>query len=322
MVHGAKLSKGVAQSTPSLTDPFYNFLWTITSFSSLSKSGYKYKSGKFGALDCKWNLVLYPKFSMDGKDYLGIFLCLNEVPSHLADCQYNVIHQLSFLNQRTGDNYVATVDCEFRLGDCYGNTIISLRDFQDEKNGYLVNDKCVFGVNVSQASLTKAICETLRAPRVGVTQSTTLMINPFYDFLWTIEHFSRLSKSTDVHKSGNFSSLNFKWKLEFCAKNSVDGEDCLGLYLTLNEYLLDQRQYNVVCQLSLLNQRKGKNHSASVDCELLPGHSCGCHNFISLGDFQHKKNGYLANDKCVFGVKISKALPTKTIYETLTVPRS
>lgn len=189
------------------------------------------------------NLVLYPKFSMDGKDYLGIFLCLNEVPSHLADCQYNVIHQLSFLNQRTGDNYVATgfyfhcflvllyfsqtlqnicidldglsyfltVDCEFRLGDCYGNTIISLRDFQDEKNGYLVNDKCVFGVNISKALPIYTISEIITASGARVTQSTTLTTKLYYNFLWTIECFSIFSNSTDVHKSGKFSVLNCKW---------------------------------------------------------------------------------------------------------------
>lgn len=81
--------------------------------------------------------------------------------------------------------------------------LISRDVFSDAANGYLINDKCVFGVEVFV--LDSKFEEEYLRPSVEVDNKT---------FTWTIADFSNLS--SEMHYSDEFYASSFKWLFIFC----------------------------------------------------------------------------------------------------------
>lgn len=86
--------------------------------------------------------------------------------------------------------------------------LISRDVFSDAANGYLINDKCVFGVEVFV--LDSKFEEEYLRPLVEVDNKT---------FTWTIADFSNLS--SEMHYSDEFYASSFKWLFIFLSSFMV-----------------------------------------------------------------------------------------------------
>ncbi|KAE8685789.1 Glycosyl hydrolase family protein [Hibiscus syriacus] len=142
-----------------------HYILKIMSFSFLRKTGIdKYESGEFDAGGYKWKLVLYPhgNKSRNVKEHLSLYLVSADVASRIdLDLEVHAVFRFFLLDQ-TKDNYLTVHDATgkdwrfHRSKHQWGfDQLIPIRTFNDAGNGYLLDDSCVFGVEVF---VTKEMC--------------------------------------------------------------------------------------------------------------------------------------------------------------------
>ncbi|CAL5353737.1 unnamed protein product [Camellia sinensis] len=127
----------------------------IQSFSSLSKASIeKYNSDKFEAGDYKWKLSIYPNGNKDrdGHGHVSISLTLVDTSSLLVGWEVKAIVNF-FVFDQVGDMYHTLSAGNIRRFHAMQTEMgvpkfIDLEVFSDSLNGYLVNDTCVFGVDI------------------------------------------------------------------------------------------------------------------------------------------------------------------------------
>ncbi|XP_060972116.1 uncharacterized protein LOC133038087 [Cannabis sativa] len=120
---------------------------------------------------------------------------------------------------------------------------MSLETFKDVHNGYVVNDSCVFGVEVFTINQTASISATL-----SVVQRR-FIDNPI--FRWEIKEFSKIMNKY-VHKSQVFSYGKIEWHLSIGqnGQQSIDGKS-LAMFLIM-EHPKESTTYVEFC-LRLIN---------------------------------------------------------------------
>ncbi|EYU24577.1 hypothetical protein MIMGU_mgv1a026447mg, partial [Erythranthe guttata] len=127
-------------------DPHAHLLTEIESVSSfLDYPIGKYESSVFSAGGYKWRLVIYP----DGKHISAYIEMIDCIPCLKVHATFKI-----FLLNRTSDNYLcfrgtAATDFTKSRAKWGFRKLISERMLRDASNGYIVDDKCVFGAQVS-----------------------------------------------------------------------------------------------------------------------------------------------------------------------------
>ncbi|CAL4917180.1 unnamed protein product [Urochloa decumbens] len=114
------------------------YTWDIDDFFALKNPGY---SPEFEVGGYKWHIIMYP--SRDG-NHLSLYLKLkktNDLPSDTANL---VELTLSIKDQETGKHRKGTGRCQFaKNARTWGwSKFMSLEDFKNSANGYLVKTKC------------------------------------------------------------------------------------------------------------------------------------------------------------------------------------
>ncbi|KAI9195371.1 hypothetical protein LWI28_014243 [Acer negundo] len=262
----------------------------------------KYESAEFEAGGYKWKLVLYPNGnkSKNVKDHISLYLTLTDTSSLLLGWEVYAVLRLFLLDQRK-DKYLTVQDAigekshfhESKL-ECGFDHFVPLKTFNDASNGYLVDDKCVFGTEVfvtKERGRVKAECLSLIKDTCSVK------------YVWKIENFSKLNES--YYYSEAFSAGGHTWKILIFPKGlgSLYGS-YISLYLDLVQYTPDSKAYTD-CTLRIVDQLQAKHIAFKADhCFTPTNFFYGWPRFVTPSYLNDPGNGCLVKDVCVVEAEV------------------
>ncbi|KAK1372603.1 hypothetical protein POM88_028796 [Heracleum sosnowskyi] len=188
---------------------------------------------------------------------------------------------------------------------------MSLDTFSDATNGYLVDDSCLFGIQVSAVKHT-GNGETLKMNIRNPKQVT---------FNWKICKFSKRRRRTPhVVKiiSQEFTVGNHKWRLWLYPNGDSGVKDSLSLYLEL--VLAPSTVKKVIAEYSLeiQNQISKSHHQkrASVWFNTTKSNvttsNWGWPKFILLSDLENESSGFRQKDTVLIQAKVN--IKTEVTY--------
>ncbi|KAK3207057.1 hypothetical protein Dsin_021103 [Dipteronia sinensis] len=162
--------------------------------------------------------------------------------------------------------------------------LLSVEEFNDPGNGYLVNDCCVFGAEVFVIQ-----------PSTG-SEETLTMVKDLDDstYTWSIKDFSNLNE--DDQYSDAFTVGGREWKLNLCLKGYKSGKDkYLSLFIWLQdcEKLVPKEKVYAKYKLRILDHSQVKTIEKTDSKWFDTKEGWGFHNLIPLKELS---NGYLGKD--------------------------
>ncbi|EYU41015.1 hypothetical protein MIMGU_mgv1a025326mg [Erythranthe guttata] len=252
-----------------------HFLIKIESFSLLEKCGIeKYETKVFAAGEYKWRLIIYPDgdntFGKD-RDYVSVHLAMADTSSLPANFEVNVVFTIFLFNQ-ISDNYLPSLGITRRFhamkSEWGFSKFISKEILLDPSNGYLVDDKCVFGAEVFVIKR-EAVTETLHLKNVDIPYK--------HDF-----KISNFSKLLGVWESEKFSAGDQEWKIILYPKGNGKAT---GRYVSIF--------------LHCVESKSTQWFSGSTSS------SWGWLSFIEIATINDPKNGFIVDDSCLLDVEIS-----------------
>ncbi|KAL3750471.1 hypothetical protein ACJRO7_011471 [Eucalyptus globulus] len=279
----------------------------IQSYSSLSKnSADKYESRVFQAGGYKWKLVLYPNGnkSKNVEEHVSLYLSIVETSSLPSGWGVHALVRF-FLRDQDKDNDLIIQDAmrkEWHFHrtklECGFDQFIPLKTLNDAQNGYLVDDTCVLGAEVS-VTWEKSIGqgENLLMIKDAISQK----------HIWKVDNFSNLDG--EFYESKVFIAGNQKWKIRLYPNGEGSG---LGGFVSL--FLISANEDSrppgtkifAGFTLRVVDQLQG-NHcfgyaknwfSASID-------DWGWPRFSSHANFRSPNTGYLVKDTCMVEAEVT-----------------
>ncbi|KAL5725616.1 hypothetical protein ACHQM5_008743 [Ranunculus cassubicifolius] len=276
------------------------FRYKIGSFSSFSTSSIeRFESCEFDAGDYKWRLSFYPNGNKEkgGKDHISLYLMLANSSSFDPNKEILVSFHL-FALDHIREKYWSVQEVsrfnaqKFESGF---DKFLSIGIFNDPSKGYLVEDTCMFGVEIfSIVSVAKGNC-------LSGNQ------NPLpFTYTWKIESFSKLVNKS---YSDTFTAGGHKWKMLLFPKGHLKQKGKgLSLYLALvNPENLDPgKKVDVEFKFRLMDQVGNEHWEEGPTTEGLDMETSdwGFTAFIPFGDFNKTSTGYLVKDTCILQAEI------------------
>ncbi|KAL3714553.1 hypothetical protein ACJRO7_006468 [Eucalyptus globulus] len=187
-----------------------HYVLKIKSFSLFAKNNMeKYESGEFEAGGYKWKLILYPNGdkSRNGEDHISIYLAISGMnplqlggPIHVA-IRFSLYDQICdrYLTQQGRVTRFHALKAEWGVP-----RYMPLKTFANPSNGYLVDDTCIFGVEVFVIKSS------------GVGECLTLKASASYTHQWKIWRLPSLGE--DYLYSDVFTVGDHKWKVWLCPR--------------------------------------------------------------------------------------------------------
>lgn len=298
--------------------PPAHYILQIDSFSFLLElleiSGAKsYDSMTFEACGYKWKLSLYPNGDLkrNGKGFISLYLRIEETDALPLGWEINVSCTF-FVLDHIREKYLTMQDFCGKFRHLYGlkketglTRLMELDVFKDEKNGYLVHDECVFGVEVSVNSYT------------GRGECIALPVKPSSaTYTWKIVDYSKSFETRRL--SEVFTRQNFKWRLALYPRGTIDEE---GKNLSLFLGSLDHKTtLSVFAEFKLRakDQLNGKDIEKTVAIGRLFTISqpeWGFRAFLSLNDIKNASKGFLVNDTLIVEVEFVRISSVKSFTE-------
>ncbi|KAK6242521.1 MATH/TRAF domain - like 7 [Theobroma cacao] len=210
--------------------PPTHYILKIESFTSLvgilRKTGLDhYESNVFGASGRYWMLLLYPweDKKRNGSHCISLYLKLVD---YIKGENYKAL-VIFFVYDQLKGKYWSFQDTTVRtfhgMDESGVSQLVSPECFENASNGFLVNDSCVFGVEVFAIQSGNKV-EHFRTLR---KQSEKV-------YIWNVEKFSEL-KATG-HFSEPFSVGGFKWRLHLYPRGIPKARGkYLSIYLCLHD---------------------------------------------------------------------------------------
>ncbi|KAJ9551958.1 hypothetical protein OSB04_016003 [Centaurea solstitialis] len=288
----------------------------IESFSLLSEAPtLKIESDVFEASGHKWRLDLYPngKEEENGGNHISLYvkICDTEtLPKGWEVCvdvnfflYDHVHHNYATFQDIVNGNRIRFHEKKMKWGF---DKLISMESFKKSGNGYLVNDSCVFGAEVTAVYAQKDRClSMIKPPEIMRT------------YTWKIENFLTITEK--VIYSEIFRVGNVKWRLRVYPNgNKVAGVagTNLSFYLEVHDAasLPDRWRVYAYFILRLKNQtdnddiEKGTQkwfNSSDADW----GFAC----FMPLKQLHDPANGFLLNGRGTMG----QASPTLILLSSI-----
>ncbi|CDP14978.1 unnamed protein product [Coffea canephora] len=260
----------------------------IDSFSSfvemLKKTGSNsYKSETFEACGHKWKLSLYPNGDKErnGAGYLSLFFILQETSDLPLGWEINANFKF-FVFDQVRDKYLTIQDAGEKvrrfneMNKEWGIArLLSQYVFNDAKRGYLVQDKCMFGVEIFHSIHMESKC------------------------------FSTLSNET--YSSDEFAMGSYKWKLLFYPKGDCtqEGRRNVSIFLTLADVKTAARVH-AEFTLSIKNQ-KDKEHKKLTGNQFFSTSTpiWGWSAFLPVDDLEDSAKGFLVQDTLIIEAEIN-----------------
>lgn len=284
----------------------------IESFSLLSQiledAGVQnYESDIFEAGGFKWKLSLYPRGDKErnGEGYISLYLVIAETNSLPLGWEVNVDFKL-FVFDQIRDQYMTIQGTNGKVRRFHRtktewgfSQLVSLGSFNDVANGYLIQDMCVFGAEVSVVNDTgRGECLTL-LKGVGTTHT------------WKIDNVSSLGDK--IHYSEVFTIDERKWKLVLYPKGTSEAKDkYLSLFLKLHDENTFPPEWRTYAKrtLRIVNQKCGLHvEFTGTKCYSGSSPGWGWRNFLPLTDLCDASKGFLVNNTIIFQAEV-KVLST------------
>ncbi|KAM7267708.1 hypothetical protein ACFE04_009874 [Oxalis oulophora] len=276
-----------------------HFVWKIKSYSKLVELEWKkIESSDFEVNGHKWKLTFYPDGDHErkGKGYISLYLSLMDAEDHLP-LSLDLFVKFQFLVfDQINDKYLVIQGinndvCRFqRMKTEWGFArLLSLVDFKDSSNGYLLDDCCVFGVDVFVNE--NATCgDSFSVKPLKSGNSYTFKIN----------NFSTLSEG-DV-ESEVFTIDGLQWKLKFYPRGSSKPEvPHVSLFL-MPKF---NKKVHATYKLRMIDQVHGNNFETTpLEYGFHGKAGFGFVEFVALVDVKNPSKGYLLNDAIVVEVEI------------------
>ncbi|KAJ8530929.1 hypothetical protein K7X08_023810 [Anisodus acutangulus] len=264
------------------------YLLKFESFSLLSTNGINKK------------MIIYPDGDgcADGCDHISVYLAIAKTSSLQAGWEVNATFSFLIFDQIHGTYLVMrgmaqrfhNIKTEWGVSKC-----ISHETFRDPSKGYLVNDNCIFGVDVSVIK------------NHGVGECVSLSETKSYKHKWQIFGFSKLK---DKLYSEEFRVGGYKWKLLLYPASHPDekGRSVSIFLVSVDAESFDrQRRVNATFSISVKDQISGA-HLCSCDYShwfSATEVDWGLIAFMLLHEFKNPKKGYLVEDCCIVEANVT-----------------
>ncbi|KAJ4950018.1 hypothetical protein NE237_026850 [Protea cynaroides] len=250
--------------------PPAHYILKIRSFSVLKQD---YRSAVFDAGGYKWNLCFYPKGKKHEKGgyHISLYLVMADSNSFSLGWEVKASLRFSVFDQIRGKYLTAEVHGR-RFNEIkkeWGfDQFISLKTFKKCSNGYLVNDECVFGVEVFDVEDR----HTGRGEYLLMKKELVRRINLFPE-----------------------------------GKDDAKGNS-ISLYLDLTNSSDHPAGFkvNLYCCLRVIDQINGINRShTGSEWFSETNRSWGFQNFMPLTEFSNPEKGFLVKDTCTVEVEVA-----------------
>ncbi|XP_074347577.1 uncharacterized protein LOC141686441 [Apium graveolens] len=290
----------------------------IESFTKFVSSGVeKYESAKFDASGYTWKLVLYPNGNgrRGGRGHISLYLAIQKTDS-LCLCWEAYVTYKMFVFDHNKDKYLTIQDDpvvqqirRFHQAkkESGFDRLIPLETFNAATNGYLVDDSCVFGVEVYKVKCT------------GNGETVKVLEHPReVTFDWKICEFSKICKeklNCQGINSEEFTDGECKWRLLLYPNGDSSTKDHLSLYLelvespTMGKKVLTEFSFLIKDQLSESHHQHTVQEwwfSTSAE-ELITANvvgGWGFAKFMLLSDLKNELSGFIVNDTMLLQAKV------------------
>ncbi|XP_030471518.2 uncharacterized protein LOC115689571 [Syzygium oleosum] len=275
-----------------------HYVLKIESFSLFAKNNKeKYESNEFEAGCYKWKLILYPNGdkSRNGEDHISVYLAVSGTSPFQLGGVTHVAVRFSLYDQIC-DRYLIKQGRVTRFhalrSDWGVPRYMPLKIFADPSNGYLVDDTCVFGVEVF----------VIKSSGVGECVRT-LKESTSYTHEWKI---SRLADWSEYQFSDVFTVGVYKWKVWLCPRGDFDNRgQNLSMYLWLFEAdkLASGQKVNVRFVIRLKGQNNVVHHQPEASTKWFSSSISywGWPSFMPLKTVQER----VKDDPCVIEAEVT-----------------
>ncbi|KAM7268322.1 hypothetical protein ACFE04_010488 [Oxalis oulophora] len=278
-----------------------HFVWKIDCYSTLLESKWeKIESGAFEVDGRKWKLTFYPNGDnkRKGEGYISLYLSVLDTEEELP-LSWDLFLKFQFLVfDHVNNKYLAIQDvhevCHFqRMKTEWGFArLLPLDVFKEPSNGYLLDDSCVFGVDIF------VVKGGTRGDTFSVVKPLT--IDKSYSF--KIENFSTIVKR--FVESDVFTIQDMKWKLQLYPKGDQKAKDNVSLFLHLDFKLPVHNKVYAKYKLRLIDQVHAKHLERTVDYGFQDKVGIGYPRFALQKDVHDASKGYLVKDTIIVEVEI------------------
>ncbi|KAJ4831026.1 hypothetical protein Tsubulata_045899 [Turnera subulata] len=288
--------------------PPTDYVLKIESFSLLLESGMeRFDTQYFESGGNKWKLSLHPGKKADVGGHISLSLAIEQPSASTPSWEVNVNVKFFVLDQIRGQ-YLMIPDAYgqerrfdwLKLEWCFPN-LMSHDTFNDPSKGYLVNDCCVFGVEL--LGNTRQV-ETFSR----VKQSGNLIRNWSGGglFSWKIDNFSTIN--TYSLDSPVFTVGGKQWKLRFFPKGEGRSD---GKHLSITFLLVNGTPVGDISAhywLRLKDQISDNHIAYQVDAVFGKSKKYGsAHpNYMLFDDLKAAGSGYIVNDSIVIEAELSQ----------------
>ncbi|KAM7268586.1 hypothetical protein ACFE04_010752 [Oxalis oulophora] len=278
-----------------------HFVWKIESYSELLLSKWeKIESGTFQVDDRKWKLTFFPNgdHKHKGKGYISLYLSVLDTDELPLSCDLSVKFQFLVFDQ-IHDNYLVIQDVRDvfrfqRMKTEWGFAmLLSLDEFKDPSNGYLLDDCCIFGVDLFVIKgATRVETFSVIKPRLSANSCS-----------FKIEKFSTIEE--EYVKSEEFTIKDMQWKLKLYPKGDSDGKDHVSVYLLLAS---DKPDYSskvyTKFKFRLIDQVHSNHLERECNYGFYDSNGWGFPCFVSLSKVNDASKGYLLKDTMIVEAQI------------------
>ncbi|KAL7145562.1 hypothetical protein ABFS83_07G092600 [Erythranthe nasuta] len=275
-----------------------HFLIKIDSFCLLEKCGIdKYETKEFAAGGYKWKLIIYPNgdnnIGKDSSDYVSVHLAMRDTSSLPANWEVNVVFSIFLFNQISA-NYLSSLGITRRFLEMKSqwglSKFISKKILLDPSNGYLVDDKCVFGAEVFVVAR-ETVTECLYLKNVDIPYK--------HDF--KISNFSKLQAAWESEK---FTAGDQDWNICLYPKGNGKGA---GRYVSIFLQCIEPKNTVKACFTIWVKNQISDRHNKGTGTRWFSGStsSWGWISFIELTTINDPKKGFIVNDSFLLDIEIS-----------------
>lgn len=300
-VSASNIVKGLTEVPPS------SYSFKIESYNSFLKIPYLgFESRPFAAGGYNWVLKVHPNgLTWDGTSgYVSLYVLLHESTPITADqVVYADLRFYIFNNNEkkyftVQDTNVWKFTAPKRLLGF--PKVMSADQFEDLRNGYIYDNHCEFGVDVTVAS--------------HYQKSESLFVTEKFDnpiFTYALLRFSTLLKES--YQSDVFSIGGRSMYLQvFPNGRNLSKGKAMSLYLNINDKFKPFEMIYVRAKLRVLNQRKLNNVEIQVSNWYTSWfYYSGDFQIIPLADLRDSSKGFVVNDMLKVEVQLEGISSTK-----------
>ncbi|KAK3000939.1 hypothetical protein RJ639_020865 [Escallonia herrerae] len=263
----------------------------------------KYESGVFEGAGSKWKLCFYPNGQLRNGGAKYISLGLEIADADVLPFGWQVIvHCKMFVFDQNAVNYTVFEEANSNPRTFYGmnreyvfKELMTVEALMDDTKGYIVNDSCIFGVEIAVPKF------AIRGESLLLTKDPENNI-----FTWRI---SSLKHADRENFSDEFEIGGHNWMLSMYPRGDQKVEkNYLSLFLCLanTQSLPLGRKVYLEYKLRIKNQLGFQHYEkAGHECVYPKVTKLGFSEFIQLGEVYDESKGFLFNGSVIIEGEIT-----------------